>query len=45
MQSENYANQPAEVSAYLQSEAVEERSGWLRHRMRLIILVGVIALP
>ena len=44
MQSENYSNQPAEVAAYLESEATEERSGWLRHRMRLIVLVGVIAL-
>ena len=44
MQSENYPNQPAEVTAYLESEAAEERSGWLRNRMRLIILVGVIAL-
>jgi cytochrome c-type biogenesis protein CcmE len=44
MQSKNYTNQPAEVSAYLESEAAEERSGRLRHRMRLIILVGVIAL-
>ena len=44
MQSENYSNPPAEVAAYLESEATEERSGWLRNRMRLIILVGVIAL-
>lgn len=44
MQSENYTNPPAEVSAYLESEATEERSGWRSHRMRLIILVGVIAL-
>ena len=43
-QPENYPNPPAEVSAYVEAEDAEERPGWLRHRMRLIILVGVIAL-
>lgn len=44
MQSENYTNQPIEVTGYLETAESEERSGWRGHRTRLIILAGVIGL-
>ncbi len=45
MQSENYTNPPGEaIILYSEADAGEERSGWSSHRVRLIILAGVVAL-
>ena len=44
MQSEDYTNRPADAAILLEADAEEERSGWRSNRVRLIILVGVIAL-
>ncbi len=44
MQSDNYTNRPGDAAILLETEAEEERSGWRSNRVRLIILVGVIAL-
>lgn len=44
MQSENYTNRPGDPAILLDTDAEEERTGWRSNRLRLIILVGVIAL-
>ena len=44
MQSENFTSQPGSAVAYAGTAADTEPSAWRSHRMRLIILAGVIGL-